>query len=52
MKNSMLTAAQTAKKKPARKAAAEKPMRDEAFSRNFTKGGRPKLNATSGKGRM
>lgn len=43
MKNSMLTPAKHAK----HKAKAERPKSDDAYNRNFTKKGTPKLNASS-----
>lgn len=62
MKNGMLTPASTSKAKPKHKAKAHarppaKPAenvtpKDMAFDRNFTKAGKPKLNATSGDGSM
>lgn len=51
MKNKMLTPVvpSKAKKKAPKHDVTPK---DQAFDRNFTKGGKPKLNASSGEGSM
>ncbi len=50
MKNALMTPVKMAK--PKKKAKAEAPMKDQAFSRNFTAKGKPKLSAQSGDGSM
>lgn len=38
--------------KPAAPAKSEAPMKDQAYDRNFTRKGTPRLSATSGEGSM